>query len=472
MQKSVAIQLDSESQQPLYLQVFESLKKQIEEGRLEEHVKLPPIRKMAGELGVNNSTIVNAYRKLELHHLAYSKTGSGTYVASRNVQERTDERSAYSIEVPSAVEKSSAIIDFTGVSPSPDYFPVSSFRALADQVLERDGGYAFESLDSQGYPPLRETLVHWLKRRNIVGSSCNIHITSGSQQSLDIITKALVNPNDVVAVESPVYQGALATFSSRGAKILEVPLLADGIDLNRLEERVRRTPIRFLYTMPSFQNPTGISWTLRKKQQLLVMAEKYGFYIVEDDFLSEFSYGRKNLQTLRELDSNDRVIYVKSIAKVLMPGLRLGFMLTPADLTETIRASKYLSDIATSGLSQRVVDLYLNSTVWDVEFKDMVRGCRIRYNLMVEQIQKNFPDGATYLPPQGGFCFWFTLPEGRTTEALARKALQSGIRLQPGHTFFLNQKPNKHFRLGFGNVENNAILRAMPVLGQIIRNHL
>lgn len=472
MPVTVSIQLDPEDRQPLYLQLADRLREMIESGQLEEHSKLPPIRNMARQLGVNNGTVVSAYRKLEIEHLAYSKTGSGTYVASRKLFTTAEEQPSYLLDLPRQTPGESPKTDYTGVSPEPVFFPVQTYRQLVDRILERDGGYAFDCPDSQGYLPLRETLSGWLKRRNIQALPEHIHITSGSQQALDIITKTLVHPNDVVAVESPLYPGALAAFSARGARIMEIPLQADGLDLNRLEERVRRTRISFLYTMPCFQNPTGITWSLRKKQQLLTIAEKYGFYILEDDFVSEFSYGRKNLQTLKELDTTGRVIYVKSIAKLVMPGLRLGFLLTPPELNQKIRTVKFLSDISTSGLSQRVVDLYLRGNQWETEFKDMVRSFRIRYNLMTEQMDSHFPKEITYIPPQGGFCFWLSLPEGRSSSLLAQRALEQNIILQPGNSFFLNQRPSKYFRLGFGKVENEEIRSSIPVLGDILRKIL
>jgi DNA-binding transcriptional MocR family regulator len=459
------IQIDHESELPYYIQVFQAIKQMILDQNVVAHSKLPPIRKLASLLEVNNGTIVSAYKQLEVQDLVYSKPGSGTYVADEHIQE--SEPASYSLSLPDANE--TVAVDFTSNNPEPDLFPVEAYKHLVDMILNKEGGYAFSIDDAQGYLPLRESLALWLGKRSIPASPDRIHVTSGSQQSLDIVSKALIRRNDVVAVESPVYPGALATISSQGAKILEIPLKADGLDLVQLEERAKRNQIRFLYTMPCFQNPTGVTWTLQKKQKLLSLAKQYGFYILEDDFLSEFSYGSKNIQTLKELDSNNQVIYIKSIAKLLMPGMRLGFILAPAELSDQIRTNKYLADLSTSGLSQRVVDLYLRTEDWESAFKSMNAHYRSTYQLLTQKVTEHFPPEVTYIPPQGGFSLWFELPEGISSSLLAQRAARLGIRLNPGNIYYMNQTPNRYFRLAFGKTSAAQIRSCIPLLGNLLK---
>lgn len=460
------IRLDHQGDKPLYLQIAEALRDQIRRGTLEEHARLPAIRQLARSLGVNNSTVVGAYRQLEIQRLVYAKEGSGTYVAARESRDPEVPEAAYSFVPPEAPEAPG--IDFTRSSPEPDFFPAELYKRLVNTVLDRDGGYAFSSPDIQGYPPLRESLVRWLVRRSIRASARDIQVTSGSQQALDIITKTLVRDRDYVAVESPVYPGALAAFFSRGAKVLEIPLRADGMDLNLLEDRARRHPIRFLYTMPCFQNPSGVTWTLRKKQELLSLANRYGFYILEDDFLSEFSYGSKNIQTLKELDVHHCVIYIKSIAKLLMPGVRLGFILVPEELSARIRTQKYLADLSTSGLSQRVLQLCLETESWEENFKEMRRQYQNKYSFLMREIGESFPPGITCIPPQGGLGVWLALPEGGDSSELARRASTLQVQISPGSTYYLNQKPNRFFRLAFAKTSLPEIRQGLSLLSGLL----
>ncbi len=461
------IMLDSTNVQPYYIQIYQAIQNMILQGEVGEHSKLPPIRTLAQSLRVNNGTIVSAYKELEIKNLVYSKPGSGTYVADLEVLLEQKE-TLYSLSLPATDETVS--LDFTGSSPEPDFFPLEAYKKLSDEILQKDGGYAFSNADAQGYKPLRDSLSYWLNKRSIWASADQIHITSGSQQALDIVSKALIRNGDVVAVESPVYPGALATISAKGAKILEIPLLADGLDMSQLEERARRYPIRFLYTMPCFQNPTGYTWTLRKKQQLLYLAKQYDFYILEDDFLSEFSFGSKNLQTLKELDTDNRVIYIKSIAKLLMPGMRLGFILAPEELNQQIRINKYLADLSTAGLSQRIIDLYLRREDWESAFKKMNDQYRAKYQLMIREIERHFPKEVTYVPPQGGFSFWFCLPEGKESKTLAERAMLLGIRINPGHIYFMNQTPSRYFRIAFGKVSSSQIRSGISLLGDLLKD--
>lgn len=457
------ITIDRTSDLPFYLQIHGAIKTAIQDQVLKEHDKLPPIRKLAAALSVNNGTIVNAYRQLETQKLIYSKPGSGNYVA---VQERAAEEDSYALDLPHPDQQ--ITVDFTGSSPEPDLFPVATYKRLVDLIIDREGGYAFQTPDAQGHQGLRQALVGWLASRSIVGQAQHIHITSGSQQSLDIISKVLIRPKDYVAVESPVYPGALATFVAKGAKVMEIPLKADGVDLKELKARIKRHPIRFFYTMPCFQNPSGVTWTLQKKRDLLALARQYDFYVLEDDFLSEFSYGSKNIQTLKELDTHHRVIYMKSIAKLLMPGMRLGFMLSPSELNTDIRKNKYLSDLSTAGLSQRVLDLYLRSDQWAEAFKAMNTFYRKKYLLLLEEVDRHFPPEVTFIPPQGGFSLWFTLPEKTSSKEVAQRALEQGIRITPGHAYYLNQQANRHFRLAFAKVSPPDIRKGVRRLASIL----
>ncbi|HHY90045.1 MAG TPA: PLP-dependent aminotransferase family protein, partial [Clostridiales bacterium] len=269
MKKYEKISLDRKSPQHLYLQVFEKIKNMIIDGELEQHSKLPPIRRLASFLNVNNSTIVHSYNLLEREGYVYKKVGSGTFVSPRKGKDFENEilLKKYPIdETLTGFEQEQIniredMISFASATPTYDLFPVEDFKDLLNEVLDRDRGEVFGYHESQGYYPLRKSLANYLAEYDIDTNPDHIQIISGAQQGIDIISKAFVEYNDTVLVESPTYTGAIATFQSRGAKIVPVRILEDGIDIRLFEESIQIYRPKLCYLMPNFQNPTGYSYT-------------------------------------------------------------------------------------------------------------------------------------------------------------------------------------------------------------------
>ncbi len=439
---NIPINIDKFSSVPMYLQVFEEIKKLIENEELKPGQKLPPIRKLAGQLEVNTVTIVSAYRHLENSGHVYSKGGSGTYVSVKEEQFSKDDIGAEKFK-----------LDFATAWLSPENFPVSDFKIAIDKVLDKEKGKAFLFDDSEGFIPLRIEISKYLAENGIKSDYNNIQIVSGAQQGIDIIAKSLIDYDDCVIVENPTYMGAVSSFNSRGAKLISVELNKDGIDLDKLKKVIKVNRVKLIYVMPNFHNPTGICYDENVKLKLLEMAYEAGCYVVEDDYLSDIDFGNGRFKTLKELDKNDIVIYIKSFSKIFMPGLRLGFMIIPRTLQDNISKAKYITDISTSGFIQRSFYEYFNMGAWKKQLMYIQKIYLEKYNLMLNLINKYMPNELDYSIPDGGLNLWCRLPKRLTSDLLYAEAKKIGINFVPGNLFFMDHKPSEYFRLSFAAIE-------------------
>lgn len=453
--KNVSIHFDKNSEVPMYVQVAESLAAAIRAGELAADAKLPSIRALARHLQVNTVTIVTAYRLLEQQGYVQSQQGSGTYVRPPPQQQTTRQ-----IYVPHQGT------NFASATPTPDIFPVADFKRLLNTVLDRDGGHAFGYLESQGWLPLRQALVDYLAEGGINTAVDNIHIISGAQQGIDLAAKTLINQGDEIFVESPTYYGALASFQSRGAKIIPIPLEKDGPDLGALTQKLRKHKPKLFYVMPNFQNPTGYSYSRQKKQQLLELAKQHRFFVVEDDYLSELSFSGRLHSPLRAMDGEGSVVYIKSFSKILMPGLRLGLMVTPPQLNQPLGSAKQFSDISSSGLLQRTLDLYLREHTWQKHLACMRDIYGARYQLVVKAMQQHLPEQVTYTLPGGGLHLWLKLPDAITGDELYKACLQHDVLITPGSYFTPGSRYNHYVRLSFAAVHAEEIEPGMAVIGR------
>jgi len=474
--KKLSIYLDDSIDTPLYIQLFLQLKNLIVEGVFRPNEKLPPIRKLAQQLRVNTITVVNAYKRLESEGLAYSIVGSGTYVASSTRQEQPlqprDETEHLKMMEKGQIQVKEDTINFASTTPTPDLFPVDSFKALINRVLDRDKGEAFGYQQVQGYQPLRQSICDYLKNFSIDVLVDDIQVISGAQQGIDIVSKALIEYGDCVFVESPTYRGALEAFKSRGAKIVEIPMQEDGIDIETLKRSLATYNPKFIYIMPNFQNPTGYSYSHEKKLEILKIAREHNTFIVEDDFLSELSFTGGHSLPLKSLDRRQVVIYIKSFSKIFMPGLRLGFMAVPESLRGRVLAAKHTSDISTSGLIQRTFDLYLRENIWMEHINYMKDKYKKRYEIFLEAVRKSFPKSVRYKAPGGGLHMWFELPPGYSDQELYARCLKRGVLITPGSLFYSEGADTGHFRMSFAAVHSEKIETGVKIVGEVLHEYL
>jgi DNA-binding transcriptional MocR family regulator len=479
---SINIKIDNSGQMPLYLQIASQLSALIKKGDIKPGEKLPPIRKLARNLGVNPITVVNAYKTLEEEGYVYSRIGSGTFAVNHYEYGKSGDiqkfslplleetgHSEFSLMDQGQIQIKPGTINFASATPSPELFPVNEFKEVLNEVLERDKGFAFSYQESQGFYPLRESIADFVELYNINTTPEEIQIISGAQQGIDIISKVLINPGDYIFIESPSYTGAISAFNSRGARLVEIPIKPDGIDLDFLENSLNKQRPKFIYLMPCFQNPTGYLYSEATRKGILDLAERYNFLIIEDDHLSDLNFSNKRVLPLKSSDKNHRVVYIKSFSKIFMPGLRLAFLISPVQIFNDILTAKHSSDISTSGLLQRAFDLYLRKGIFPAHIESTRRIYKQRYDTMLSSLKKFLPGDISMNPPSGGLNFWLRLPEGYISNNLYIECLKKDILFVPGSFFFPSQKPSPYFRLSFAAVNNHEILQGVEVLSRVIR---
>ena len=457
---------------PKYIQISKYFKKLIEENLVEDGEKLPTIRELAKNLRVNNVTIVNAYKRLENEGYAVQKIGSGTY-AKRKENTKSFQRQYSEILKKLSNEQLKNYIDFAGETTSSEFFPVDTFKKVLNEVLDRDGSEALIYQDSLGYNGLRSAINQFFWKDEVDLDA--ILVVSGAQQGIDIISKALLNVNDSVIVERPTYSGALTIFKWRRVNILEVEIEEDGINIKAFEKLLKKNKVKLFYTMSYFQNPSTITCSLEKKLQILALAEKYDFHIVEDDYLSELIYNNNiEYKSFKSLDKNDRVIYIKSFSKIFLPGIRIGYLITPEKFKEVIQNSKINTDISTSSLMQRALELYIRNGYWRKHINNINDIYSKRYEYMVSLLKEKHSDELEVFLPGGGLNFYLKIKEkiDFTCKELFFQCLNKKVLITPGVIFYKNPYDgNRFFRLSFSQTSNQTIEQGLNIISEILRIH-
>lgn len=455
--------IEFEDETPKYIQIANKFKKLIESGEIADGEKLPTIRSLSKELGVNKVTIVSCYKKLENEGFAYQKVGSGTFAKKKEVNSQfiRDYSKTFKILKNSDCE----YIDFTGETTKEIFFPIKEFKEIVNKVLDRDGEEVLLSQNTFGYDPLRETIndVFWNGKINTE----DILIVSGAQQGIDIASKALLNINDNVIIEKPTYGGALSVFKWRRANLFEAPMEDDGINIEVFEEILKKNKISLFYSMSYFQNPTGISYSLDKKKKILELANKYDFYIIEDDYLSEFIYNEDfNYIPFKYLDTEDRVIYIKSFSKIFIPGIRLGYIIVPEKFRDNFLRSKVNTDITTSTLMQRTLEYYIANKDWRGNIKNLSIEYKKRYEFMGKIIREELSDYVYCNKPNGGLNYYLKIKDiNISSRDLFYKLKKRKVYITPGVLFFRDSKDgDRSFRIGFSQTNCDNIRKGLDII--------
>ncbi len=451
---------------PLYIKIYNELKSKIITKEYKEGEKLPSIRKLAQNYNVNNITIINSYNLLEKEEYVYKKQGSGTYVNNKNIKKDILEEEPSKESFKYGRLETTCKINFANSNPNGYFFPITDFKSSINHVIDRDQEKIFAYEDPMGYSNLRKEIFLKLKKDGIDIEYESLLIVSGAQQGIDIVVKSLINVRDEVIVEEPSYSGAIASLKKGGAKVIGVPLLKDGMDLVALEKILKYKNIKLIYLMTIFHNPTGISYSEKNKKKILKLAKKYNFYIIEDDSSSDLYYDKK-IHPLKYYDKDDRVIYIKSYSRIFMPGLRLGYLITPKKKKNDIFFTKYRSDIATPGLIQRSFEHYFSSKLWEKHTEKLrviyKKKFEISYNLL-----KDIKGIKIFTVPKGGLYFWIKL-EGITSEALFLRGLEEEVSILPGSIFHVDNNSHSWIRLCFADVKEGDIKTGISILDNIIQ---
>lgn len=469
MNSFYSIKLNKSSNIPLYQQLGDCLCELIENGILFPGTKLPPIRKLANKLKINNVTVINAYKYLENKKVVYSKIGSGTYVSELSLNDTPIPIQNQRKNLYTYTQLNNNSINFADTSVSAELFPVSKFKLIFNEILDRDKGNAFSYQYNQGYEPLRIALCNYIENIGIKTFPDRIQIISGAQQGIDIISKVMLSQGDIVFVEKPTYYGAIGAILSRGAKIIEIPMEEDGINLKMLKNFLNLYTPKYIYIMTYYQTPTCISYSIEKKRELLEIAYKYNIYIIEEDNLSDFNYSDNPIITLKALDYKNKVIYIKSFSKILMPGLRLGYMVLPKIISNNVLSAKYSTDISTSSFFQRAFELYFRNGEWDNHINKMKNIFKQKYTLTLNSVIKYLNNYVTFKEPEGGLCFWLKINNNKINiENFINILVKKNVIVTPGSIFSISGEENSpYIRISFSNIENKDIEKGIKILGEV-----
>lgn len=375
------------------------------------------------------------------------------------------------------------MISFGGGLPAPDVFPVQRFQEACHKVLTEQAAAALQYGATEGYEPLRELIASNIARYGIKAKPENVLITSGSQQALDLIGKLFINVGDRVLVEAPTYLGALQAFNAYGAEYESVPSDENGLRTSLLEEPLRSGP-KFMYVLPNFQNPAGTTLSQGRRHELVLLAERYGVPIVEDDPYGQLRYEGEHLPSLVVLDRENlrrdngysigNVIYLSTFSKTLAPGLRLGWIVAPPEVISKLAQLKQGADLHTSTFTQFVAYEVARDGFLDQHVKLIRQIYRERRDVMLQSLEEFFPPAVTWTHPQGGLFLWVTVPAGLDMQAIFKSALEQNVAFVPGDSFYANDshEGSRHMRLNFSNAAPEQIREGIRRLATAVKSHL
>jgi 2-aminoadipate transaminase len=375
------------------------------------------------------------------------------------------------------------VISFAGGLPAPEVFPLEQIQAAARRVLEEEGSKALQYSTTEGDPGLRELLVRHMERYGIRVGIENVLITTGSQQSLDLIGKVLLNPGDRVALEAPSYLGAIQAFKAYEAQFLPVAMDDEGMRLDELETALRSGP-KFLYVLPNFQNPSGVTLSLARRRRLVELAAHYGVPMLEDDPYGQLRYEGEHLPPLVVLDAEFHgcangerslrgdVIYLGTLSKTLAPGLRIGYMVAPAEVVQRAVQLKQSADLHSSTLCQRIAVETARGGFLDRHVRLIRAVYGARRDAMLEACGRHFPPGVRWTRPQGGLFLWVTLPAGLDAAEVLKDALEHGVAFVPGGSFFPRGGGENTMRLNFSFATPAMIEEGIRRLGAVLARKL
>jgi DNA-binding transcriptional MocR family regulator len=478
--------LDRDSKVPLYKQVVRQIRGMILEGTLPAGFGLPPERRLSQALGVTRTTIISAYDELKAEGLANAHVGRGTIVCAPQhpplVHESTrtmawnrlfrDE----TLRPPDPLLRDlldlttrQDIISFAVGIPSRDYLPTEEFAATVNTLLEESSPALLGHSPTEGHPPLRESLSSWLAGRGIRSSQEDIVILSGSQQGLHLVARLFLHPGDSVIVEEPTYFGAIEAFRRTGARLIPVPLDEEGMRIDMLEAILERHRPKLIYTIPTFQNPSGREMSLERRHRLLALASGRGIPILEEDPYSELRYRGTPLPSIKSMDTAGIVLYLSTASKFLFPGLRLGWLVAPRPVVAQCTLIKQSEDLHTNTLGQYALDRLIRSGMLDAHIKKVVKRYRDHCQAMERALTDNPVDGMHWQAPRGGFYFWCRLPEGINMTKLLARATEEGIAFLPGHPCFVEEPGQQYIRLSFSSSPPDAIEAGIRRLTDALR---
>jgi 2-aminoadipate transaminase len=369
------------------------------------------------------------------------------------------------------------VISLAGGWPDTSTFPPDSYAALMSTVANQSCSRALQYGPTEGLTLVKRCIAEVMRAEGIEIDTDELLVTTGGQQVIDLVCKTLLDPGDAVVCEAPTYPGAVPTFCAYEANVVHVTMDREGMRTDELAatldelERAGQRP-KFIYTVPTFHNPAGVTLSLERRRELVRIAAERELLVLEDNPYGLLRYEGAPLPTLRSLDGGEFVIYASTFSKILSPGVRLGWAAAPAPVLEKMNIGKQAADLCSSSISQYFVGAYFDSGPWEDYVRSLIEIYRRRRDVMLDSLAEEFPREAEWTHPQGGLFIWATMPDYIDTTDLLARALDRHVAFVPGRAAFLDGRGGSAMRLNFSGVDEDQIREGIRRLGEVVREQV
>jgi DNA-binding transcriptional MocR family regulator len=484
------VQLERTNGVPLYRQIYQGLRDAIVSGELAEGQRLPTERALAHELGVNRTTVMNAYNELASEGLIEGHVGRGTLVR-RNYTPLDDDifdhetpawlfgltggeelalgADAHVMSEITSLGERKEIISLATATPSTDLLPSDILRTVIDEGLPSGRQSALGYCPVEGLQSLRRAIAVHMRKQGVAVDLQHILILSGSTQGIGLIGRMLLRSGDEVVVEVPTYLGAIQTFRALGARVIGVPTDSEGMRVDLLESILARRSPRLIYTQPTFQNPTGSVLSAERRRRLLLLARRYQVPILEDDPYSEIYFEGQAPQPLKAQDTQGNVLYLSTFSKTLAPGLRVAWLAGPEQMIERLSLHKQVFDLNTNAFGQWSVAEMLRRGLYEPHLANARQQYRHRRDLSLHAIHEYWPADVRVNRPNGGFHLWCRLPGDIRARTLLREAAQEQVAFVIGEPFHVDGGGQHAFRLSFAPLDEPQLTEGIKRIGTALQ---
>jgi DNA-binding transcriptional MocR family regulator len=478
------IEIQRKAEVSISKQIYLSIIDHIRSGLLQKGEQLPSVRELSKQLGVSLGTAVKAYNKLEEENFIHSVQGKGTFVNTER-EERVDSQEKMTFfnwqlsvqdylprsqfgqfhYVPEKIHLSSSMID-------PGLLPNRYLEREISRVISQNPRILSQYGSIQGDEDLRVTMCEYLRGVEVATTPENIVVTSGSQQGIDLVARTFVGPGDVVVMEAPTYPGAIDVFRGRGATILTVPVDNEGMRVDILQNLCDKYKPKIIYTIPTFHNPTGAVMTLKRRKQILSIAQSIQGIIIEDDPSSELYFDKKPPASIKSLDQQGHVIYLKGLSKTLAPGCRIGILAASGSIFKRLLAAKANIDLGSPLLTQKVILPFIKSRKMKDHTKKLRTALKLRRDLVLELLSKKAPSEVSWIVPKGGLNLWITLPSWVDSNHLLVEAKKQELTFLPGSACYAVEHENHHLRLSYSYMNEQLLHQGITTLCEILASEI
>ncbi len=488
------IDIDRAGGVPAYRQIVDQVVRLVDGGALAPGARLPPTRTLAGPLGVHRSTVLRAYAELWALGYLESRPGSYSTVRQRARPVATSPGAGGAAPPRPAVDWERAatpaarrahadiqrqeraraagpgVIDLARLSADSRLAPQDEIRACLREALARQGAGILDYGDARGYPPLRETISRRMRAHGVAVSPDEVLVTNGAQQGIDLVLRLLARPGDGVAVESPTYSMAIGLLRLHDVALREIPMRADGMDLDALERSLARGRPAFVYTVPNFHNPTGITTGQPHRERLLALCEAHRVPLVEDGFEEEMKYFGKAVLPVKSMDARGAVIYLGTFSKVIFPGLRVGWIAAPRECVERLYAVQRFTNLGGNTLAQAMAAAFCATGRYEAYLRRVHQVYRRRMQALLDGLREHMPPGVEWTEPAGGYTLWLRVPRAAgSEEELDARFLRDGVKTVPGSLFYARPDGEPGFRLSISCATEDELAEACRRLGRTLR---